>query len=74
MTEKMCPMCRKHKLITSKRMAWTIIKGKKIQYEETICFCPTLGMNDPESCFISCELMDENLEAARRSYEESEND
>ena len=70
MTERLCPMCKKHPIVISQRKARTIINGKKVEYNEEICFCSTLGMNDPDSCFIPPDIMDKNLEAARRAYME----
>jgi hypothetical protein len=68
MAEK-CPMCGKHDIIRKIAQTHTEINGKPICYEEEYCYCSTLGENDPDCYFIPPEMMNSNLQKARRAYE-----
>ncbi len=66
--ECLCPMCKKHGAIILEEKATTIIKGEKVEYNETVYFCSTLGEDDEDAYFVPSKVMDENLLKARNAY------
>lgn len=66
--ELLCPMCKKHSAIIMKEKAETIIKSEKVEYDETIYFCSTLGEDDEDAYFIPPKVMNENLLNANNAY------
>lgn len=61
-------MCKKHGAIILEEKATTIIKGEKVEYNETVYFCSTLGEDDEDAYFVPSKVMDDNLLKARNAY------
>ena len=62
-----CPLCDKiHKVEERKRIVKTIIKGKKVNYEEIYYLC--LNSNEDENEFVTGKMMHKNLLNARNEY------
>ena len=66
---ELCPMCKKHEAIINTRRVKTIIKGIKVEHDETYYFCSYLGEDDDCAYFVPAKVMDENLRRAREAYE-----
>lgn len=64
----LCPMCKMHPAIIKIEKATTFIKDTKIEYDEIVYFCSTLGEDDEDAYFIPQKVMDENLLRARNAY------
>ena len=67
-TGGVCPMCQKHRAIILEEKTTTIIKGEKVEYNETVYFCSTLGEDDEDAYFVPSKVMNENLLKARNAY------
>ena len=62
-----CPLCDKvHEIEERTRIATTIIKGEKVNYEETYYLCPESADNENE--FTTGKMENGNLLNARNSY------
>lgn len=67
---ELCPMCHKHPAILMHETVRTIFKERVIEYEEAFYFCSFLGEDDPDAYFFTGKLLNQNLENARRAYDE----
>lgn len=63
-----CPFCNKiHAVEKRTRLGSMLIKGEPVQFEETFFFCPNHA-DEEENEFVPAEMMDKNLQNARKAY------
>lgn len=66
--EKYCPLCDKvHFVEKRKRIGKMLIKNEVISYDEIYFFCPE-SIDYEEDEFMSADLMNQNLQSARKAY------